>query len=201
MTGVLLDYDYHPPDELQLVTIERSGVLLADQEVLVTEGLHGEVVMRHYAFSDRWFKINCTTDRSGRFTEAGSTSGGILPFAFNCDIATPMLREGNAVFSVDLWLDVLVREDGLSYRVGDESEFRAALEHGLLSEGEARSARAGLGELVELIERGRLVTFLSEVFPFGPSTAPAAIPMRLVPSADRPLVQPRQRPTWGGRPG
>ena len=195
---MLLDYDYHPPDRLQVFTIERDGVLRADDEVLVTEALHGETVLRHYAFADRWFKVNCTTDVLGRFTETDSPGGQVPPFAFNCDIATPMLREGSAVFAVDLWLDVLIRDDGVSYRVEDGDSFRQAVERGLLSEGEARHATAGLRELVALIERGELVAFLSDVFPFQPSTAPAARPMQLVPSANAPLVQPHHRPTWRG---
>ena len=70
----LLDYDYHPPDRLQLFTIDRGGVLRSDNEVLVTEALHGDVVLRHYAFADRWFKVNCTTDVLGRFTETEGSS-------------------------------------------------------------------------------------------------------------------------------
>ncbi len=200
MTEMLLDFDYHPPGRLQLFTIERCGILRADDEVLVTETLYGEVVLRHYAFRDRWFKINCTTDRFGRFTETGSTNGGAPPFAFNCDIATPMLREANAVFAVDLWLDVLVREDGLRHSIVDLSNFEHAVEHGLLSKREAGCAKAGLRELVELIERGKLVHFLSDAFPFQPSTPPPAIPMRLVPPEDCPLIQPHRRPTWGAQP-
>ena len=196
-TDVLLDYDYHPPDRLQLFTIEPDGILRADDDMFVTEALHGETVLRHYAFADRWFKVNCTTDVLGRFTETGSADRDVQPFAFNCDIVTPMLREGDAVFSVDLWLDVLVREDGVSYRVEDARGFRRAVERGLLSEREARHATAGLRELVALIERGGLVAFLSDAVPFQPSTAPAARPVRLVPVASQPLVQPHRRPTWG----
>ncbi len=197
---VLLDYDYHPPDRLQLFTIERNGVLRADDEVLVTEALHGDVVLRHYAFADRWFKVNCTTDVSGRLTEVGSTAGDGSPFAFNCDIATPMLREGDAVFSVDLWLDVLVREDGRSYRVADTASFEHAVEQGLLSRGEARCAKRGLRELVQLIERGELLRFLADVCPFRPSTAPPALPMRVVPTTGKPLIEPHRRPTWEEQP-
>ena len=193
---VLLDYDYHPPDRLQLFTIERDGVLRSDDEVLVTEALHGDVVLRHYAFADRWFKVNCTTDVLGRLTEAGSTAGDAPPFAFNCDIATPMLRDGDAVFAVDLWLDVLVREDGRSYRVADTASFGHALEQGLLSKREARCAKGALRELVELIERGALVAFLADICPFRPSTAPPAIPMRLLSGAQSPLIEPDRRPTW-----
>ena len=38
-------------------------------------------------------------------------------FAVNRDIATPMRRCGGAVYAVDLFADVPVRADGVSYRV------------------------------------------------------------------------------------
>jgi hypothetical protein len=43
----------------------------------------------------------------------------VPPFTFNCDIATPMVRGEDAVFAVGLWLDVLVRGDGITYGVYD----------------------------------------------------------------------------------
>ena len=197
---VVLDYDYHPPDRLQLFTIERGGVLRSEDEVLVTEALHGDVVLRHYAFADRWFKVNCTTDAFGHLTETESTEAEAPPFAFNCDIATPMVREGDAVFAVDLWLDVFVRADGQSYRVADSARFGRAVKQGLLSSREARCAEAGLRELIELIEREMFVGFLADVCPFRPSTAPPALPMRVVPTTGKPLIEPHRRPTWEEHP-
>lgn len=47
----LLDYDFHPPGNLRLFTISRSGVLRSDDEVVVYEVGYGEIVLRHYAFS------------------------------------------------------------------------------------------------------------------------------------------------------
>jgi hypothetical protein len=118
------------------------------------------------------------------------------PFAFNCDIATPMLRRDDAVFAVDLWLDVLVRSDGVTYAVNDEDDFEEAISHGWLSQLEVASARAELGRLVELIERRELVGFLAAVHPFAPTAAPAAPDMQQVRLSDVALVHAGARPTW-----
>jgi hypothetical protein len=60
----------------------------------------------------------------------------VPPFTFNCDIATPMLRRRDAVYAVDLWLDVLVRDDGVTHAVYDHHDFEEAIRRGLLSERE-----------------------------------------------------------------
>jgi hypothetical protein len=54
------------------------------------------------------------TDRGGRLTETGDPTRRC---AVNCDIATPMEREGDSTFAVDLFTDVLVRQDATSYVV------------------------------------------------------------------------------------
>jgi hypothetical protein len=61
------------------------------------------VVLRHYAFADRWFKINVTTDLSGNLVETGDAS---LRFAVNWGIATPMERDGANIVGVGVFLDV-----------------------------------------------------------------------------------------------
>ena len=85
-----------------------------------------------------------------------------------------MLRRDNALFAVDLWLDVLVRCDGCTYGVYAEDDFDEATRRSWLSRREAASARAGLRALVALIERQQLVGFLAAVHPFGPAATPAA---------------------------
>ena len=68
------------------------------------------------------------------------------PLAFNCDIATSMLRRDNAVFAVDLWLDVLVASHGVTHAVNDEDDSEEAISHGWLSQREVAGARAELGQ-------------------------------------------------------
>ena len=188
------DYDLHPPSDLRVFTVPARGVLRFDDEALVTEARHGDVVLRHYAFCDRWFKVNCTIDLAGDFVETTAPDG--WPFAFNCDVATPMLRDRDAAFAVDLFVDVLVRGDGVTYWIGDEDELRDAVEGGWISEREADGAHHGLAELVSLIDRGELVRFLSGVHPFEPSSAPEALPMRRLPLTEAPVLAPGVRPTW-----
>jgi len=148
----LLDYDFHPPDDLRVFTYGQQSVLRFDETALVVEADYGGTLLRHYAFADRWFKINVTTDRAGNFVEEQADPRPI-PFCFNCDIATPMVAYRNAVCAVDLWLDVLVQPDGVTYCVGDADEFGDAMARGWLSEREADGARAGLTELIDIIER------------------------------------------------
>ena len=100
-------------------------------------------MLRHYAFADQWFKVNVTTDRGGRLTETGDRA---CRFAFNCDIATPMEREGDSPFAVDLFTDVLVRKDATSYVVADRDEFREMLGRGVISAAEGLDAERGLRE-------------------------------------------------------
>jgi hypothetical protein len=193
---VIYDFDFHPPDDARLFRMPAEGVRRLDDEAFVAEVGYGDVIVRHYAFRDHWFKVNCTLDSAGRFIETTSPEDAVPPFAFNCDIATPMLRRDDAVFAVDLWLDVLVRCDGSSYGVYDEEDFEEATRRGWLSGREAASARAGLRELVGLIERRQLVRFLAAVHPFGPAVVPAAPEMQEVRVSEVAALQPGARPTW-----
>jgi len=190
----VLDYDFHPPDDLRVFTYEQQSVLRYDSTALVVEADYGGTLLRHYAFPDRWFKINVTTDRAGHFVEEQADPRPI-PFCFNCDIATPMVSDANTVCAVDLWIDVLVRADGVAYYVGDEDEFADAMANGWLSQREADGARAGLGELIDIIERKQLIAFLSELQPFRSAEAPPANAMRRVPGSSFPLVHPYSRPS------
>jgi hypothetical protein len=92
---------------------------------------------------------------------------------------------GGTVFAVDLWRDMLVRCDGVTYGVYDQDDFGQAISEGWLSGREAVGARAGLREL---IERRELVAFLADVHPFGATAAPAALETRRVQLSDIPLI-------------
>src|SRR5712691_2359032 len=105
-----------------------------------------------------------------------------------------MEREGGSTFGVDLFTDVLVREDATSYVIGDQDEFGDMLDRGLLSPAEGRGAQSGLRELLELLDEGRLLRWLGELAPFGPCQPPRARPMRRGPVPGR--LQPGVRRTW-----
>jgi hypothetical protein len=124
--------------------VPPGGVLRLDEEAFVSEAESDGIVLRHYAFRDEWFKINVTVDRAGTVVEPEiSTPTIVKSFAYNCDIATPMQLGSEAVYATDLFLDVLVRKDGVSHEVVDLDEFDQAVANGLVSEKEAGHARSG----------------------------------------------------------
>ncbi|MDP1793203.1 MAG: DUF402 domain-containing protein, partial [Acidimicrobiales bacterium] len=183
---------FHPDeDTVRVFGIPSPGVLRLDEEVTVMEVAYDDVVLRHYAFADRWFKINVTTDRQGRLIETGDE---IHRFAFNCDISTPMERNGDSIFGVDLFIDVLVGADASSFYVGDEDEFERMAVQNLMSPAEHSAAKAALSELLGLVEERRLLPWLNELLPFGPCQPPVPPPMerREVPQRMKPFL----RPTW-----
>ncbi len=95
---VLTDHDFHPDEStVRIFRTHSPGVLRLDDDVAISEAVYDRVVLRHYAFAGHWFKVNVTTGLSGRLTETGD---GTRRFAVNCDIATPMEREGDSTFGV-----------------------------------------------------------------------------------------------------
>jgi hypothetical protein len=149
------------------------------------------VVLRHYAFAGHWFKVNVTTSLSGCLTE---TSDPGRRFAVNCDIATPMERDGDSTFGVDLFTDVLVRQDATSYVITGQDELAEMLGRGVISAAEGRGAEHGLRELLDLIEQGRLLRWLGDLALFGPCQPPPAPPVRGGPVPAR--LRAGTRRTW-----
>jgi hypothetical protein len=197
--GPVRDYDFHPDeDHVRVFVAEPGAVLRRTGELYVSAGRYGNVVLWHYAFRRHWFKVNLTTDLEGRIVETGgATPGG--PFAFNCDVATPMRRADHAVLAVDLFADVLVRADGVSYRVCDTGELEQARGQGLVLPDEARGAERGLAELTGIIERGELLAFLERACPVGPLDPPAAAPPGRAALAQVPLLSLRSRAAYSRR--
>lgn len=189
---VLTDHDFHPDEPtVRIFRTPSPGVLRLDDDVAISEAVYDGVVLRHYAFAGHWFKINVTTGPGGRLTETGDPG---RRFAVNCDIATPMEREGNSTFGVDLFTDVLVGDDATAYVVADQDEFAEMLGRGVISPAEGRGAERGLRELLDLIEAGRLLRWLGDLAPFGPCQPPPARPMRRGPVPAR--LRPGFRRTW-----
>lgn len=107
-----------------------------------------------------------------------------------------MRQVGASVHAVDLEVDVLVRSDGRTYEVVDEDDFEHACAQGWMSDREAEGARVGLRELRHLLESETFVEFLNDVFPFGPSAAPPAVPMKELPLEHVPFLAPGRRSSW-----
>ncbi|TCO28499.1 uncharacterized protein DUF402 [Kribbella steppae] len=196
-SGLVSDFDFHPDEQhVRQFQIPPAGVLRFDEEVFVSEAESGGIVLRHYAFRDEWFKVNVTIDRAGAVVEPELSPTIVRSFAYNCDIATPMQVGPGAVYATDLFVDVLVREDGVRHEVVDLDEFDQAVADGLVSRNEARQARSGLDRLVALINSRQLFAYLHSACPFGPSTAEAMLPVLQAPLDSVPAVQPGRRPTW-----
>lgn len=192
---MLVDHDFHPDeDTVRVFRTPAAGVLRLDDDVAVYEARYeGDVVLRHYAFADHWFKVNVTTDLLGRLIETGDAASG--RFAFNCDLATPMERDGDRIYGVDLFVDVLVQADATTHRVTDEDELADAVGRGLVSVREADGVAAGLAELLRLVETGHLGPWLHDVAPFGPCDPPEALPVaRVSPVPAR--LQTGRRASW-----
>jgi hypothetical protein len=102
---------------------------------------------------------------------------------------------GSDAAAVDLFLDVLVGQDG-SYRVVDREEFEDAASRGLISTLEAKHAEAGLTRLLHWITSGRLHDLVSEIPREVAAEAPPPLAFSRAPLTDVPAVAPYQRPTW-----
>jgi hypothetical protein len=196
-TGPVRDFDFHPDeDAVRVFTSGPEGVLRLSGDAYVSAARYGDVVLWHYAFAGHWFKVNLTTDLAGQIVETGDRQSG--RFAFNCDIATPMRRCGGAVFAVDLFADVLVRADGVTYQVCDLEELDQAHRSGLILPAKARGARSGLAELTGIIEQGDLLAFLSRACRIGPLDPPPAAPPGRAPLTQVPLLGIDSRRAWLG---
>ncbi|MFD6448568.1 DUF402 domain-containing protein [Promicromonospora sp. NPDC060204] len=198
------DFDFHPDeDDVRCFRVPDSGVLVNDSGWYVSQSLQpvnlgatdDKLVLRHLAFSTEWFKINATYDLAGDLMETRPPDGA--PFALNCDIATPMVRVGDDVSAVDLFLDVLVGLDG-THRVVDEDEFVQASASGLISPAEARGAESGLARLLDWLRTGRLHELLENVSSAPVTTAPEPLPVGRAPLSEVPSVAPGIRLSWSG---
>lgn len=188
---LLLDYDLRPPQDLRVFPVPQRGILRADDDVLVTETVRDGDVVRHYAFRHHWVKVHVRVDAHGQPSDPAAEG-----HAITCDIATPMRWEADAVYAVDLWLEVLVTAAGDSYVVVDEHDIDKAVEEQWLSEREAAAARHALDGLLAMIEGGGLLDFLDVAQPFAPPVDPPPAEIRHVPLRQVPLLQPGIRPTW-----
>lgn len=167
-------YNLHEPDDLRVFTIPLAAIRRWDDQRLVYDVRHGDLVLRHYSFSRYWFEVNCVLDLSGAFVP----ERGPIDWSFNCDVCTPCFTNGYHVYTVDLWIDVLVGPDGRAHVVKDLPDFEAAWMEGLLTAREWAGARRGLQTLTDIIRSEGLIAFLHRHCPFADlSGAPGALPM------------------------
>jgi hypothetical protein len=193
--AVVCDLDFHPDEPtIRAFKFARADVARIDDDAFVSRARYGDIVLHHYAWSDRWFKVNVTTDLAGHVVETAA-DGSAPAFAFNIDVATPMRRLGDDVFAVDLFGDLLVRTD-CSYVVTGEDEIEPAAQAGQISSRERDAARQGLLELIELVEAGHLTTLLAQTAPLSRSAPSPAREVARIPIGDFPLLAAESRWTW-----
>ncbi len=192
----LRHHDFHPPEEVQVFAASMSGLRRWDEKAVVYDVPLDGLMLRHYAFYDRWFAVNCTLERSGAF----AMEPGPIDWCFNCDITSPLFSVGKDLYSVDLFLDVLVGPDGRTHVTKDEDDLVHAIENGWLLAEEQAGAQRGLEQLVEIMEGPGLVAFLEQVSSFqalDDSTTPP--PMTKLRLAEVPLLHLGTRGAYFGR--
>ena len=164
----------------------RAYLLLERDGLLITQTFAGTMVetergpwesgfhTRGHYWADRWYNVirleNPRDEASAApipeaFAGLGDASGGHTGqteaesslFGYYCNVATPVLFDGENLRYADLQLDVIVRpQDGrLIYEVRDEDEFDAAVKRYAYTPALIDSARAAVEEIVVLVKAGR----------------------------------------------
>jgi len=167
--GTVLYHSLHLPRSVKVSSAPSTTVLRFDSKALVFEVNVGpDRFMRHYSFPDRWFRVNCNLDSRARPVSVD----GPIPWAFDCSICTPQGVDGRKLFSIDLFIQVLVSRRGRLYYVKDVDLLDDAAAKGWVTGPELEGARAGLKDLTSLLESGKFLEFLSGVHPLGLATTP-----------------------------
>lgn len=189
--------NYHAPDTVRIFSVPTQGIKRWEEEAVVYDVRVGaDRILRHYSFGRRWFEVNCSFDLDGRLV----TEPGPIDWAFNCDICTPHFISGPDLYNMDLWLDVLVAPDGRLHRVIDEDDFAEAVRQGWPTETEREGVRAGLAELLGIIQSEGLVSFLNRVCPFADvANCDRQPPMERRPVAGFPMLHPDRRHRFFGK--
>lgn len=86
-----------------------------------------------------------------------------FPFVFNCAVATPYVVLGTTAYTGDLFFDVLVLADGVTYQIKDVVEFEEEYRVGRFGRTWPESAKSDLYRLVEEIEGGRFLDNLHQI--------------------------------------
>jgi predicted RNA-binding protein associated with RNAse of E/G family len=191
-------YNCHLPDEVRIFNIPTNNIRVCTDKVVVYEVPNDEmgIVLRHYSFFDKWYEINVSLDYNGDFF----AESGIIDWTFNCDICTPCFSIDDDYYNVDLELDVLVGNNGQDYRVIDEEDFNLAIINGYISQEEKAGAKKGLDDLIEIIETGKLIDMLNDIYPFSKITdIEPEISMNKVDISKVPMLSPDTRMTNYGK--
>ncbi|MGE5579099.1 MAG: hypothetical protein ACM3WU_03555 [Bacillota bacterium] len=173
--GTVLYHSLHLPRSVKVSSAPFTNILRFDGAALVYEVNVGpDRYMRHYSFPDRWFRVNCNLDSRAHPVSVE----GPIPWAFDCSICTPQWVDGRNLFSIHLFIQVLVSRRGRLYYVKDMDLLDEAAAKGWVTGSELEGARGGLKDLTSLLESGKFMEFLSGVYPLGLTTTPQHAALR-----------------------
>lgn len=162
--GTILYHSLHLPRSVKVSSAPSTTILRFDKTALVYEVNVGpDRYLRHYSFPDRWFRANCNLDSRGHPVSVE----GPIPWAFDCSICTPQWEDGRNLFSIHLFIQVLVSRRGRLYYVKDVDLLDDAATKGWVTGSELDGARRGLKDLTSLLETGKFIEFLSGIHPLG----------------------------------
>ena len=159
-------HQLHLPDEVRVFKSTRVHVDTSSQALVldsVYENENGVAYGRCYCFLKRWLSVFVTFDKK---LQLHPSHYGDFTFAFNCDITTPHLLDGSAVFTTDLFIDVLVAVDGETYLVKDIDEHEDGFSQGLFGQSWQIGAKNELRRLVGELKRGEFLGILQSIAPF-----------------------------------
>lgn len=160
-------YQHHLRSQKVLVFTYPYGVhLLNDQAVVFdfsVKNKQDDTHCRCYYFMKHWMSVLVTFDES---LQLKPDSEFHFPFAFNCDITTPHYCSGRSLYTTDILLDIIVKPDGASYMIEDETQFYEAYENGMFGTNWYEGASKALEWWCTLLEKGAFIDYLNSVAPF-----------------------------------
>ncbi len=169
-------YQLHLPSEVRIFEHPFKPISVCPHAVVmdsVTMENDAPTYCRGYYFLDRWLSVFITFDEH---LGLKPDSDHAFPFAFNCDITTLHYREGDSIFTTDLYIDVLVGKDGCAYQIDDMEDFQQAFARGLFGKGWYESARRELDWLISILDQKRFLDFLNQVTPLPDSGSIHVLP-------------------------
>ena len=81
-------------------------------------------------------------------------------------MTTPHYLHGGAIYTTDLYLDVLILADGKSYQLVDVEEFEQAYAQNVFGKEWYDGARREADRVIQEVEQGRFIDMLEAVAPF-----------------------------------
>ena len=160
-------YQHHLRSQKAMVfTYPRGAHLLNDQAVVFDFSVNNDRKRTHcrcYYFLKHWMSIFVTFDES---LQLKPDSEHQFPFAFNCDITTPHYRSGRSLYTTDILLDIIVKPDGTSYMIEDETQFYDAYENRMFGTNWYEGASKALEWWCTLLEKRAFIDYLNSVAPF-----------------------------------